>query len=1000
MMLAAILGCQIARGVSEESSDSVTIVYSSDASQVERLAAKEIRRYLYLRTGKLPPTVEADRKPSVGGGLVVVAQRDRNIIKRMLRKKTAPGQFPLSLLPQQYWIKTLKYRKQPTVLIVGGNEFGALYGAYRFIEHFGVRFYLHGDTIPDEKTALELPDLDETGKPLFELRGTHPFHDFPEGPDWWDTDDYKAIIGQLPKLRMNFFGLHCYPEGGVGPEPTVWIGKPDDVGADGKVKFSHQSRHFTTHSGTWGYKHTDTEDFHFGAALLFDRNDYGTDYMRKMTPWPETARDRNELFDRFGDVLNSAFTFAGKLGVKTCIGTEVPLTIPKLVKDHLKQDGKNPEDSAVVQHVYEGIFERIKRTHPLDYCWLWTNEGWTWGGAKDEEVEAVQNDILTALAASKKVDAPFTLATCGWVLGPPKDRAQFDNVLPKAMPFSCINRQVGKAPVEPQFAKIKGRPKWAIPWLEDDPGMISPQLWAGRMRKDALDALKYGCTGLMGIHWRTRILGPNVSALAKAAWDQNLRTQLDKKPAKPEKSAGVTGGQVAHFPNNAITDTEDDVLYQNVRYDVSAYRLEIPNGKYTVTLKFCEPHYGEAGKRVFGVKLQGKRIIEELDVFAKVGKDRALDYCFENIEVKNGLLEVDFVKVVEFPCIAAIAVEGKTDDADQPFAVKINCGGSAYKDYVADLKAAPSEPRFLPADDFYADWVLHEFGPQAAKSIAEIFAKVDCHLHEPSTWINGPGGIRTSDRPWPEVAKSYHFVDALAALQSEIQGAGNRERFDYWLSSFQFMKAMARVGCTLGELDKVMKQIEDEKKDDQKRQLIQQNALPLRRQLVDQWAEMVTYLLKVVSNSGEMGTVANIEQHSMGALQLLNKHDKAIEKVLNKPLPADMHPPKEYRGPARLIVPTARSSLLVGEDLRLKVIILAENQPDGAFLYWRAIGAEKYNKISLTHLARGVYSVTIPASQINKTDLEYHVQATVDGGRDVCFPATAPQMDQTVVIIQ
>ena len=47
-----------------------------------------------------------------------------------------------------------------------------------------------------------------------------------------------------------------------------------------------------------------------------------------------------------------------------------------------------------------------------------------------------------------------------------------------------------------------------------------PQLWAGRMRCDAADALQYGCTGLMGIHWRTRILAPNVSALAKAAWDQ------------------------------------------------------------------------------------------------------------------------------------------------------------------------------------------------------------------------------------------------------------------------------------------------------------------------------------------------------------------------------------------------------------------------------------------------------------------------------------------------
>ena len=41
------------------------------------------------------------------------------------------------------------------------------------------------------------------------------------------------------------------------------------------------------------------------------------------------------------------------------------------------------------------------------------------------------------------------------------------------------------------------------------------------MRRDAADALAYGCTGLMGLHWRTDILSPNASALAQAAWDQS-----------------------------------------------------------------------------------------------------------------------------------------------------------------------------------------------------------------------------------------------------------------------------------------------------------------------------------------------------------------------------------------------------------------------------------------------------------------------------------------------
>ena len=35
------------------------------------------------------------------------------------------------------------------------------------------------------------------------------------------------------------------------------------------------------------------------------------------------------------------------------------------------------------------------------------------------------------------------------------------------------------------------------------------------LRRDAGDAMAYGCTGLLGIHWRTRVLGPNVAALAR-----------------------------------------------------------------------------------------------------------------------------------------------------------------------------------------------------------------------------------------------------------------------------------------------------------------------------------------------------------------------------------------------------------------------------------------------------------------------------------------------------
>ena len=110
------------------------------------------------------------------------------------------------------------------------------------------------------------------------------------------------------------------------------------------------------------------------------------------------------------------------------------------------------------------------------------------------------------------------MATCGWVLGPQQDRTALDKILPKNCPISCINREVGRDTVEPGFAKFHNRPKWEIPWLENDPELTQPQPWVGRMLYDAADARRFGCTGLIGIHWRTKILAENISALAQAGW--------------------------------------------------------------------------------------------------------------------------------------------------------------------------------------------------------------------------------------------------------------------------------------------------------------------------------------------------------------------------------------------------------------------------------------------------------------------------------------------------
>ncbi len=39
------------------------------------------------------------------------------------------------------------------------------------------------------------------------------------------------------------------------------------------------------------------------------------------------------------------------------------------------------------------MFERIMKTHPLDYYWLWTDENWTWSPVTQQQIDAVMGDF-------------------------------------------------------------------------------------------------------------------------------------------------------------------------------------------------------------------------------------------------------------------------------------------------------------------------------------------------------------------------------------------------------------------------------------------------------------------------------------------------------------------------------------------------------------------------------------------------------------------------------
>ena len=996
------------------------IVIAPDASRLEQIAAAEVRRYLYLATGGIPAVVKAASLSNLANSSIVVSRKGLLLLRDLeagIPFEQVSFENVPKLAPEDYWLKTIARSGLRHLLVAGGDGPGILYGAYAFAEQLGVRFELDGDVVPEFQVTFAIPDLDKTGRPLFAIRGIQPFHDFPEGPDWWSLDNVKAVLGQLPKLGLNFFGLHTYPEKGPNAEPTVWIGNRGEFDAEGKVNASYPASYQNTLRGNWGYEPKKTGEYSFGASSLFERDDYGNDVMEGFVPEPKPGPESNEVFNRAAAVFKDAFRFARGLGIKTCVGTETPLKVPELVRNRLAAKGKNPKDPAVVRDVYKAMFERIAAAYPVDYYWFWTWEGWTWSDAKAEEVKAVTSDLEQAIRAWKEVRPPFRLATCGWVLGPPSNRTLFDQVLPKDIAMSCINREVGKAPVDPTFARIRGRSLWAIPWLEDDPSLTSPQLWAGRMRRDAVDALRYGCDGLLGIHWRTRILSPNVQALARAAWDQSWNTL----PKGPDEAAGPASGQFLAFKDRAIAGTKEPGVYQDVRDRVFGYRLPVPAGSYTVTLKFVEGQIDRKDGRVFDVFLQGKKVVEKFDIFARAGKFAALDLVFRDVAAKDGRISVDFIDRIHYPCIAGIVIESPN------YVQRINCGGLAVAGYEPDW---PETPRDLPTLDFYRDWALSEFGVSIGDEAAGLFNRIDGKLPIPVTWTDGPGGIVPNPRPWEEVRKDYEFVDDFAEIKTRLTGTATAERFDYWLKNFEYMREVTRFSCLWSDFNKAMDKVKAEKDPTAKARLAAAAALPVRVEMAGSLKKIFGCLLATAGTMGELGTIMNWEQHILpGAFE---KPGLELEKILGEPLPAQAQLSSDYDGPPRIAVLSRRTSLEAGEDLRIKVGILSKAKPQKAHLYWREMGKGPYKAELLGYIDpfadakprlsrrgrearlrvnpeqtpafmpgsrgvdRGVYTATLAAPA---TDIEYYIKITADG-REVVWPTTAPALNQTVVIFK
>jgi beta-galactosidase len=105
-------------------------------------------------------------------------------------------------------------------------------------------------------------------------------------------------------------------------------------------------------------------------------------------------------------------------------------------------------------------------------------------------------------------------------------------------------------------------------------------------------------------------------------------------------SWGYTGENAKRIfsspPDPNILGTESDPLFQTQVEGLNEYRMDLPDGGYTVELLFTERRFEELGKRVFSVAVNGSTILDRLDLAKSVGRNRAFSKKLD-AQVQGGL---------------------------------------------------------------------------------------------------------------------------------------------------------------------------------------------------------------------------------------------------------------------------------------------------------------------------------------------------------------------------
>jgi len=114
---------------------------------------------------------------------------------------------------------------------------------------------------------------------------------------------------------------------------------------------------------------------------------------------------------------------------------------------------------------------------------------------------------------------------------------------------------------------------------------------------------------------------------------------------------------IGGYPWSVAAVAGVDAEYQTVRYGTFGYNFTVPNGSYTVVLKFAEVSYNTPGAREFNVAVNNTPVLTDFDIISvSGGRMVPVDKAFP-VAVTNGQISIQFSAVAgDPPAVNAIEI--------------------------------------------------------------------------------------------------------------------------------------------------------------------------------------------------------------------------------------------------------------------------------------------------------------------------------------------------------